>query len=188
MRALTVRQPWAWAIVYGGKDVENRTRNVVGSYRGPVAIHAGREWSSDGEHSELVARAYFEARQRQGWTVVDKDGAPRRAAALGLGRFVLPDYFGAFIGIVDLVDVHDSRPALHAFDDVWQAGCCESPWAEYPGSEVRRLCEREPQWVSGGVHLVLAHPRPLRTPIPARGMLGLWTPPPVVLEQLQAVA
>ena len=40
MRALTVRQPWAWAIIHGGKDVENRVRSL-GPYRGPVAIHAG---------------------------------------------------------------------------------------------------------------------------------------------------
>lgn len=37
MRALTVQQPWAWAIVHGGKDVENRTQ--AWSYRGPLAIH-----------------------------------------------------------------------------------------------------------------------------------------------------
>ena len=41
LRILTVRQPWAWAIIHGGKGVENRVRNVAGSYRGPVAIHAG---------------------------------------------------------------------------------------------------------------------------------------------------
>lgn len=41
MRILTVRQPWAWAIVHGGKDVENRSRNIAGDYRGLVAIHAG---------------------------------------------------------------------------------------------------------------------------------------------------
>jgi hypothetical protein len=39
MRALTVQQPWAWAIVHGGKDVENRTQ--AWGYRGPLAIHAG---------------------------------------------------------------------------------------------------------------------------------------------------
>jgi hypothetical protein len=27
LRALTVQQPWAWAIIHGGKDVENRGRN-----------------------------------------------------------------------------------------------------------------------------------------------------------------
>lgn len=41
MKVLTVRQPWAWDIVHGGKDVENRSRNVAGRYRGPLAIHAG---------------------------------------------------------------------------------------------------------------------------------------------------
>ncbi|WP_434315874.1 hypothetical protein [Leifsonia sp. P73] len=42
MRILTVRQPWAWAIVEGHKGVENRTRNLAGDYRGPVAIHAAQ--------------------------------------------------------------------------------------------------------------------------------------------------
>jgi hypothetical protein len=36
---ISVRQPWAWAIVYAGKDVENRTWPT--RYRGPVFIHAG---------------------------------------------------------------------------------------------------------------------------------------------------
>ena len=38
LRALTVRQPWAGAIMWFGKDVENRTRPM--SYRGPLLIHA----------------------------------------------------------------------------------------------------------------------------------------------------
>jgi ASCH domain len=42
MRALTVKQPWAWAIAWGGKDIENRSRPT--SYRGPLAIHAGATW------------------------------------------------------------------------------------------------------------------------------------------------
>ncbi|GAA3142327.1 hypothetical protein GCM10020255_022450 [Rhodococcus baikonurensis] len=40
MRILTVRQPYAWQIVHGDKNIENRTRNIAGKYRGPVAIHA----------------------------------------------------------------------------------------------------------------------------------------------------
>ncbi|WP_409188395.1 hypothetical protein [Bradyrhizobium sp. RDM4] len=27
--ALSVRQPWAWAIIHGGKDVENRSAPAV---------------------------------------------------------------------------------------------------------------------------------------------------------------
>lgn len=40
MMALSVRQPWAWAILHGGKDVENRSWRTA--YRGPLLIHAGR--------------------------------------------------------------------------------------------------------------------------------------------------
>ncbi|MBB3041198.1 hypothetical protein [Nocardioides soli] len=52
MKALTVQQPWAWAIVHGGKDVENRTQ--AWSYRGLLAIHAGARWSDRGGRSGLV--------------------------------------------------------------------------------------------------------------------------------------
>ena len=48
MRVLTVRQPWAWAIIHGGKDVENRTRNLAGAYRGPVAIHVAGKYAEAG--------------------------------------------------------------------------------------------------------------------------------------------
>lgn len=39
MRALSIRQPWAWLIVQGHKPVENRDWSI--KYRGPVLIHAG---------------------------------------------------------------------------------------------------------------------------------------------------
>ena len=38
-RALSIRQPWAWLIVNGYKDVENRSRHI-GNHLGPVLIHA----------------------------------------------------------------------------------------------------------------------------------------------------
>jgi ASCH domain len=43
---LTVRQPWAWAIIHGGKDVENRSWRT--KYRGPLLIHAGSAFEPDG--------------------------------------------------------------------------------------------------------------------------------------------
>lgn len=45
VKALSVRQPWAWAIIYGGKDVENRSWQAVNhglNVRGRVAIHASK--------------------------------------------------------------------------------------------------------------------------------------------------
>lgn len=49
--ALTLHQPWAWAVIYGGKDIENRSRAV-----GPcnLLIHAGRHY--DEEAAEVVLR------------------------------------------------------------------------------------------------------------------------------------
>lgn len=41
--ALSVRQPWAWAIIHGGKDIENRSwrsDNPGMKFRGSFCVHA----------------------------------------------------------------------------------------------------------------------------------------------------
>lgn len=40
IKALSIRQPWAWLIVNGWKNIENRMWRT--SYRGPVLIHASK--------------------------------------------------------------------------------------------------------------------------------------------------
>lgn len=40
VRALSIRQPWAWAVLSAGKDVENRTWSTP--YRGLLAVHAAK--------------------------------------------------------------------------------------------------------------------------------------------------
>ena len=40
--ALSLRQPWAWAILHAGKTIENRTAWKGCAYRGPVWIHAAK--------------------------------------------------------------------------------------------------------------------------------------------------
>lgn len=85
MRALTVRQPWAWAIIEGGKDVENRT--AAWSYRGQLAIHAGAQRSDRGYDSPLIQAAALDA------SYFDDDVIRYQA-------------LGAVIGIVELVDAH----------------------------------------------------------------------------------
>jgi hypothetical protein len=40
MKAISIRQPWAWLIVHGIKDIENRSWPT--GYRGPLLIHASR--------------------------------------------------------------------------------------------------------------------------------------------------
>lgn len=53
MRCLSIHQPWAWAILSGGKRVENRTWPT--NHRGPLLIHASK------------SRANFEDQDRDDW-------------------------------------------------------------------------------------------------------------------------
>lgn len=46
MHVLTLKQPWAWAVFFAGKDVENRS--ILTTHRGATYIHAGRKVDSDG--------------------------------------------------------------------------------------------------------------------------------------------
>lgn len=45
MKALTIRQPWAWAIMTGLKPLENRSRPF--HHRGPLLIHSGLAEETD---------------------------------------------------------------------------------------------------------------------------------------------
>lgn len=45
MKALSIRQPWAWLIVNGHKDIENR--DWWTGFRGPVLIHASKGMTRD---------------------------------------------------------------------------------------------------------------------------------------------
>lgn len=40
MKVLSLRQPWAWALFFAGKDIENRTWKT--NFRGDLAIHAAK--------------------------------------------------------------------------------------------------------------------------------------------------
>lgn len=46
MVALSIRQPWAWAILFAGKDIENRSWST--KFRGRVLIHTGGKIDKDG--------------------------------------------------------------------------------------------------------------------------------------------
>ena len=74
--ALSVRQPSAWAIIHGGKDVENRSLGSIRAGRmkpGRIAIHAAIGMKQ-AEYDYLVWRW-----ARDGVTVPRPDALPRRA-------------------------------------------------------------------------------------------------------------
>lgn len=49
--ALSIRQPWAYAILHCGKDIENRPWTT--SFRGPFCIHAAKGYQKD-EYAEAA--------------------------------------------------------------------------------------------------------------------------------------
>ncbi len=46
MKALSIKQPWAWLIVNGHKDIENRDWQT--SRRGKILVHASKKICPDG--------------------------------------------------------------------------------------------------------------------------------------------
>lgn len=152
LRILTVRQPWAWAIIHGGKNVENRVRNIAGDYRGPVAIHAGAAYEPKANRwPSMMAAA-----ERYGVESM-------REHLIAYGQKA----YRHIIGVVDLIDVH-SATGYWTRENEWRLDCCTSSWAETGYTEEHGLGRSQ-----GLFHLELANPRPLAEPIPYRGALGL---------------
>ena len=89
--ALSIRQPWAWLIVNGHKDIENRDWPT--NFRGRLLIHAGL----------TMSRTYYDH------VVQELDG-------MGLLPAALPTYDelprGGFVGwthVTDCVQEHHSK-------------------------------------------------------------------------------
>ena len=102
MKAITVRQPYAWAIVHGIKDVENRTRNIVGKHRGPLLIHAAK------------MGATFSAKHPELWPFDERHTT------------------GAIVGMVEVWDVHQLATWSERWSATQQRDVTCSPWAERP--------------------------------------------------------
>lgn len=99
MKALSLRQPWAW-MVLNGKDIENRRWNT--GFRGEFLIHAAKR-ESKVDYSDAV---YFAS------IVAPKLVVPRRSE---IAR-------GGIVGRARLVDV--IAPCLPSNDRF----PCEHPW------------------------------------------------------------
>lgn len=57
MKALSILQPWAWLIVNGHKDIENR--DWATKFRGRFIVHAGKKWGREQREDLEDIRARF---------------------------------------------------------------------------------------------------------------------------------
>ena len=121
MKALSIRQPWAWLIVHGRKDIENRSWRT--KFRGRFLVHAAqgmtrREWSDAvvfcNEH-RLPLPPHFSKLQRGGIIgsveLVDSLDTSDSPWYMGEKAFVLRDpkplSFTAFKGRLNFFEVPD---------------------------------------------------------------------------------
>ena len=102
MKALSIRQPWAWAVAHAGKDVENRNWHM--RYRGPLAIHAAKS----------MTRARYEAFMRFWNEGLREEHKSQRAPLVVPGSEDLRR--GAIIAVAEAVD------CVHESDSRWFAG------------------------------------------------------------------
>ena len=100
MKALSIRQPWAWLIVHGGKDIENRSWHT--KFRGRFLVHAAKGMTNkeycDG--LELAMRA----------------GDILMLRNFPTSQEMLMDWCGGIIGSVELVESVDTS------DSPWYMG------------------------------------------------------------------
>jgi hypothetical protein len=172
MKAISIRQPWAWAIVSAGKRVENRDWKHPPRYRGPVLLHAA-----------------------QGCTRDEYEKAWHRMASKGLiGGIVNPNAVysplladlprGGIVGRATLIDIRPTSSGGHRVDI--KAGVCllcgMDLW-HTPGTDLAPCPKPDPWAIPGQFGLILTDVEPVPF-VPLKGMLGLFD---VKGEDLRAV-
>lgn len=86
MLALSIRQPWAWLIIHGGKDIENRMWST--RVRGRILVHAAQGMTRD--------------EWKDAWLFAAGSGASPKAIEAGLTRDNIER--GGIVGSVEIVD------------------------------------------------------------------------------------
>jgi hypothetical protein len=100
MRALSIRQPWAWLIVHSGKDVENR--DWSSNYTGPLLIHTGKGMTAAEYDDVALFLERVQHRQLQGIRLpppgdLERGGIVGRCRMVGcVTRSASPWFFGPY--------------------------------------------------------------------------------------------
>lgn len=162
MKALTLKQPWAWAVAHAGKDVENRTWKPPASVIGHrIAIHAGRTSieANDGEGVDAyedIVLAFHVA--------CEDDPYDYPKTIIKRGRIQL----GGIIAVATIEGWVTER-------DSYKTRSFAGNYLDAAPLAVKHA--RQSKWFTGPYGWLLTDVIALPEPIPCKGSQGLWTVP-----------
>lgn len=177
MKAISIRQPWAWAILNAGKRVENRDWRGC-SYRGPVLLHAAKTMvlrDFDEAVEDILDAAKLDDDAISSLAFTRNIETIRWRPAPGL-------HLGGIVGRARIVDVYDQR---NAAGHRMKLGVCVGCGYREPSTEELLAgadaglfdCPHADPWASRGcIGLVLADVEPMPF-IPYPGALGFFDVP-----------
>jgi hypothetical protein len=93
LRALSIRQPWAWLVVNGHKDIENRSWRT--NHRGPLLIHASNNRTLTTPENLAAIKKKYRVRLANDFDL------------------------GGIVGMVDVVDCVNTHPSKWKERGTW---------------------------------------------------------------------
>ena len=146
MKALSIKQPWAWLICAGYKDIENRNRPT--SFTGRIYVHAGKRFQGasldEAEQCFLGGNVPPDIVVMNGKLFCPMNDWLEKVIGPMARRETNTIYtLGALIGEVDIIDC---------------------------------ISESKSRWFTGPYGFVLANPVLYHKPIPCKGKLGFFEP------------
>jgi len=179
MKALTLQQPWAWAVCHAGKRCENRAwltapgllavaRSLVGQR---FAVHAAAGTGTREQFHDAIEAMIIMGRG----SMPDLEVIPAPCARRPNQWFPAADLpRGAIVATARLDDVVRTVPGGHRLDPdgVRCLACGALPISAKPP------CAHADPWaIPGTIGLILADVRVLPVPVPCKGVQGWWTVP-----------
>jgi hypothetical protein len=156
MKAISIRQPWVWAIFHGGKNLENRVWSTT--HRGPVLILASKQFD---QVDIQAVREIFRSSGRD----PDLVSYPSAFKEMHLNDPRHPYPTGGIVGVADLVDVVWGEDV----ENPWYAGSYQ--WSESRQKDVKNY----------GFILANARRVPFRS---MNGALGLFDVPDKIAREV----
>ena len=157
MKALTLTQPWATLVAIGAKHIE--TRSWPTSYQGPLAIHAAKGFPADARDF-VYAKLTRDCLLNSDLGLIVERGYYEGGGIAPLDK-QLPR--GVVLATCKLIGCSRTEATI----------CLPGVFDDYPELDTpqeRAFGNYEPgRWA-----WILADIKPLATPIPANGSLGLW--------------